>query len=175
MRRLFVFTMLFACTVNASAQQASIQPRAQEIADAFAKFKHVVKEKHGLPFEKYKDLRSAPVARHEVASYSGIYEVPELGYELSVRVGVDGNVQGAGHDARPFRLENARIEGALLTASKVYADGTTEPFEGAFLDRTSRSSPTEAGQTTFGLGVVLRAPVEHDGLTYQRLFYQLKP
>src|SRR5688572_33121558 len=71
-------------------------------------------------------------------------------------------------------LFRSRIEGALLSASKVYQDGTAEAFEGVFLKRTDRTSPTDAGVTTFGLGVVLRTPVEQNGLTHEKLFYQLK-
>src|SRR5688572_31638198 len=45
-------------------------------------------------------------------------------------------------------LFRSRIEGALLSASKVYQDGTAEAFEGVFLKRTDRTSPTDAGVTT---------------------------
>jgi Ca2+-binding RTX toxin-like protein len=87
-------------------------------------------------------------------------------------------VQASGHEkvpqARTFTLENVRIEGALLTASRVYQDGTTEAFEGVFLKRTDRTSPTDPGVTTFGLGVVIRTPFETNGLTYEKLFYRLK-
>jgi len=35
-----------------------------------------------------------------------------------------------------------------------------------------RNSPTDAGVTTFGLGVVLHTPLELNGVTYEKLFYQ---
>ena len=73
-----------------------------------------------------------------------------------------------------LRLENAKIEGALLTATKVYQDGRTEKFEGVFLNRTDRNSPTDKGVTMFGLGVLLNTPVQIDGNTYEKLFYQMK-
>ena len=65
-------------------------------------------------------------------------------------------------------------DGALLTATKVYSDGAREKFEGSFLNRTDRNSPTDPGVTIFGLGVVLTTPFEVNGLTYDKLFYQLK-
>ena len=113
--------------------------------------------------------------RQNFADYSGAYEVSELGYVINVRVGSDGRVQANGYDkTRAFTLENARIDGALLTAAKVYQDGATEKFEGVFLNRTDRNSPTDPGVTIFGLGVVLNTPFETNGLTYEKLFYGLK-
>ena len=41
-------------------------------------------------------------------------------------------------------------------------------------NRTDRNSPTDPGVTIFGLGVVLTTPFEVNGLTYDKLFYQLK-
>ena len=58
--------------------------------------------------------------------------------------------------------------------TKVYSDGAREKFEGSFLNRTDRNSPTDPGVTIFGLGVVLTTPFEVNGLTYDKLFYQLK-
>jgi hypothetical protein len=145
------------------------------LATAFNKHKQVTKEKHGVRMEKYKDVRSEPAVKQNIADYSGVYEVSELGYVLNIQAGNNGSVQASGNDkGRTFRLENARIEGALLTASKVYQDGTTEKFEGVFLNRTDRNSPTDPGVTIFGLGVVLNTPFETNGLTYEKLFYGLK-
>lgn len=175
MRTFVVIVLLIACGVTVIAQQVSRQTRAQELATTFNKFKHVAKEKHGVRMEKYKDVRSEPAVKQNIADYSGVYEVSDLGYVLNLEVGSNGSVQANGNDkGRTFRLENARIEGALLTASKVYQDGTTEKFEGVFLNRTDRNSPTDTGVTTFGLGVVLNTPFESNGLTYEKLFYGLK-
>lgn len=174
MRTFGVIVLLIASGVSAIAQQVS-QTRAQELATAFNKFKHVAKEKHGVRMEKYKDVRSEPAIKQNIADYSGVYEVSELGYVLNIQAGTNGSVQASGSDkGRTFRLENARIEGALLTAAKVYQDGTTEKFEGVFLNRTDRNSPTDSGVTIFGLGVVLNTPFESNGLTYEKLFYSLK-
>ena len=175
MRTFVVIVLLIVCAVSAVSQQLSSQARAQELATAFDKNKHVVKEKYGVRREKYKDVRSEPAVKQNIGEYSGVYEVSELGYVLNVQVGSAGRVQANGSDkGRTFTLENARIDGALLTASKVYQDGATEKFEGVFLNRTDRNSPTDPGVTIFGLGVVLNTPFEINGLTYQKLFYGLK-
>ncbi|HKP81157.1 MAG TPA: hypothetical protein VJT69_04020 [Pyrinomonadaceae bacterium] len=172
MRTIVVIVLLMACGV---AQQISAQTRAQELATAFNKHKQVTKEKHGVRMEKYKDVRSEPAVKQNLADYSGAYEVSELGYVINIQAGSNGSVQAVGNEkGHTFRLENARIDGALLTASKVYQDGTTEKFEGVFLNRTDRNSPTDQGVTMFGLGVVLSTPFETNGLTYEKLFYTLK-
>lgn len=175
MRTFVVIVLLIACGVGAVAQQISAQTRAQELATAFNKQKHVVKEKYGVRREKYKDVRSEPAVKQNIADYSGVYEVSELGYMIKIQAGSNGSVQAVGNEkGRTFRLENARIDGALLTGSKVYQDGTTEKFEGVFLNRTDRNSPTDPGVTIFGLGVVLKTPFETNGLAYEKLFYGLK-
>ena len=175
MRTFVAIVLLMACGVGVVAQQISAQTRAQELATAFNKHKQVTKEKHGVRMEKYKDVRSEPAVKQNIADYSGAYEVSELGYVLNIQVGRDGTVQAVGNDkGHTFRLENAKIDGTLLTASKVYQDGATEKFEGVFLNRTDRNSPTDPGVTIFGLGVVLNMPFETNGNTYEKLFYGLK-
>ena len=175
MRTLVVMGLLVGSCVGTFAQQPS--QKAQALAATFNKHKNVVKEKHGVRMEKYKDVRAEPVVKQNVTDYNGVYEVGDLGFLINLQVANDGRVQGNGFEqgrSRAFRLENARIEGALLTASKVYQDGTTDRFEGVFLNRTERNSPTAPALATFGLGVVLSSPVEISGITYQRMFYQLK-
>lgn len=175
--RTLIVTLLAACSLTASRQLFS-QARAQAIAAAFTKHKSVAKESHGVRREKYKDVRSEPVVKQNISDYSGVYEVAELSYVLRIQVGADGRVHANGHDggegSRSFELQDARIEGALLTGTKVYPDASTERFEGVFMMRTERNSPTDTGHTTFGLGVLLRSPIERGGMTYDKLFYQLK-
>jgi hypothetical protein len=173
MRTCIVIALFVACAVSAFSQQLSSQARAQAVAEAFSKNKHVVKEKFGVRVEKYKDVKSEPLVKQNIGDYSGAYQEPSLGFVISVQVGSDGRVQANGNEnGRVFKLENAKIEGAVLTASKVYKDGTTEKFEGVFLKRTDRNRPTDPGVTIFGLGVMLNAPVELNGNTYDKLFYQ---
>jgi len=178
MRTVALVTLLAAFPAIAAPQQVSSpsQSRAQQLAAAFTKQKHVVAEKRGVRKEKYKDIRSDPVVKQDVTEYSGVYQVVDLGDVIDLRIGSDGRIQADGHDSdqpsRTFVLENAKITGAVLTAIKVYRDGKTEPFEGVFMTRTERNSPTDPGIATFGLGVVLATPREFAGNTYERLFYQ---
>ena len=175
MRICIVIALFVACAVNAFSQQLSSHARAQAIAEAFTKNKHKIKEKYRDRVEKYKDVKSEPAVKQNIGDYSGTYEVLSLGFVISIQARSDGRLDANGNEnGRVFKLENARVEGALLTASKVYKDGTTEKFEGVFLKRTDRNSPTDAGVTTFGLGVILDTPIEQDGLTYDKLFYELK-
>lgn len=175
MRTFVVIVLSLACAASIVSQQLSSQAKEREVAAAFTKNKHAVKEKFGVRVEKYKDVRSEPAVKSNISDYSGMYEVPELGYAISVRVGSDGRIQASGSEkSRAFTLENAKVEGALLTATKVYSDGAREKFEGVFLNRTDRNSQTDPGVTIFGLGVVLTTPFEANGNTYDKLFYRLK-
>jgi len=178
MRTPATITFLLLCCATIPSKHLSSQSRAEQIATSFTKFKHAVKEKHGVRVEKYKDIRSEPTVRQNLIEYSGVYEVADLGYTLSVRVENDGTARANGADGGPesrsFELKNAKIAGAVLTGTKVYSDGTIERFEGAFLTRTERDSPTDPGIVRYGLGVVLATPVEHGGITYEQLFYLLR-
>ena len=175
MRTCLVLAFVMVCAVNAVSQQLSSQARAQAVAEAFTKHKESVKEKYGVRKEKYKDVRSEPLVKSNIRDYSGTYEVSGFGYDMTIEVGADGRIQANGHEnGRSFRLENARIEGALLTALKVYENSPSEKFEGVFLKRTDRESPTDPGVVTFGLGVVLSTPIQVHSNTFDRLFYQLK-
>ena len=176
MRTLALVTLLVACPAIA-APQSSAQSRAQQVAAAFSKRKHVVVEKHGVRRDKYKDVRSEPVVNQDITAYSGVY-VTDLGDSIDLTIASDGRIQATGHDSEQstqgFVLENARIDGAVLIATKRYRDGASEPFEGVFINRTERNAPSDPGMTMFGLGVVLATPRQVDGNTYDKLFYQLQ-
>jgi hypothetical protein len=144
---------------------------------------HKVKEAFGLRVEKYREIRSEPAFKKDLREYAGAYEVPDRGYSLTLRIGEDGRIRGAGSEqsgqagqaVRRFTLGNARIQGALLTATKMYDDGATETLEGVFITRTERNRPTDPGRSRFGLGV-LGAPVTVAGAARRdKLFYQFQP
>jgi hypothetical protein len=171
------------CAGIASSQQpraASSELRTQAIVASFNKSKHVVKEKRGVRKEKYLDVRSAPAVKQNPADYSGAYEA-DPGFFLRLRVDGSGLVEGTGSDplngepavSRSFTLRNGRISGALITATKVYANGSSEPFEGVFINKTVFESPTDPGVTAFGLGVVGKG-LQFNGLSLDKIFYQLK-
>ena len=172
MRTFLLVTLLVVSCANAAAQQESTETRAREIATSFNKVKHAVKEKNGVTTEKYKEVYSESVVKPNVTDYSGTYSALDLPYVIAIQVASDGRVQGSGtENGRPFRFDNARIDGALLTATKIYHDGGVEKFEGAFITLAVRNSPTDPGVTSFGLGVAFHAPIEVDGTTYEKLFY----
>ena len=162
-----------------SARSSDVETRTREIAAAFTKNKHVVKEKRGVRHEKYKKVESAAVVRSNPSTLSGTYEVDETGSTLTLRISPDGRVTGSGTEiiaegiARAFTLSNGRLAGALLTGTKVFARNHSERFEGAFINRTSYESPTAKGFTQLGLGVLI-SPVQMHGQTWEKLFYRLK-
>jgi hypothetical protein len=170
---------------SAPAQQAlasaSPQTRTQAIAASFSKSKHVIKEKRGVRMEKYKRVESEPVVEPNPQDYSGTYEVPDMGFAIQLRVARDGSVEGIGYEPvspdlsvrRSFTLRNGKIDGALLTATQVYANGTQNGFEGAFMNRTAFDSPADKGFTVFGLGVIGKE-ITVGGNTINRFFYELK-
>ena len=179
--------VILASTVGAalaSSQQPAIarsELRAQAIVASFNKSKHVVKEKRGVRKEKYLDVRSAPALKANPADYSGAYEAADARFSLKLRADASGRVEGTGYDplnddaavSRSFTLRNGRVSGALLTATKVYGDGSSAPLEGVFINKTVFESPTDKGVTTFGLGVVGKQ-FQIDGYTIDKLFYELK-
>lgn len=182
---LTLFISFWLVPVTAISQesntQRSTQSRTREIVASFNKTKHKVVEVYGIKKEKYKRVVSEPSIKQNIRDYSGIYEVSEMGYLINIQVESDGKLNATGSEPtngdtshmRSFRLEGARISEALLTATKVYADGATEKFEGAFINRTDYISPMDKGTKTFGLGVVSNS-FEFRGVTFDKLFYQLK-
>lgn len=173
---------LLVAASSPAQSQASVQSasgRAQVIAARFSKSKHVVKNRRGVRAEKYLDVRSTPAVKANPVGYSGTYEVHDLGFALTLRVDPNGFVEGTGHEPvdhenaimRSFTLADARIRGALLTGTRVYADGARESFEGAFINKTTSTRPTDTGTAEFGLGVIGK-PFRAFGVTFERLFYQ---
>jgi len=172
-------------SADALAQRApasrAVAQRTEAIVASFNKSKHAVKERHGVRVEKYKEIRSEPVIKSDARDYSGSYEAADLGFSLEIRVDANGNVVATGFDRldadasvwRKVTLGNARIEGALLTGTKVYQSGATEPFEGVFIKKTSFDGPTDKGVTTFGLGVIGNG-IRVAGVTLDKVFYQRK-
>jgi hypothetical protein len=173
--------LVFVGAAVASAQVAAptgAQARSQAIAASFSKFKDISKEKHGVTKAKYLKIESQPVVKANPEDYSGTYEVSDLGFALRLRVDRSGRVEGTGYEPildpavrRTFTLRDGKIEGALITATKVYANGESERLEGVFIDRTTFESRTDKGLTRFGLGVIGK-PVEVSGLTLDKLFFE---
>jgi hypothetical protein len=171
MRPLAIALSLALAFVMTAAPQ-----RATEIADSFSKTKYKHKNKRGVNVSLYVEVRAVPVVK-PMAAYAGRYEA-DFGYVLTLNVGADGTLTGNGSDRGAFTLRNARVQDAVLTATKVYANGVTEPLSGAFLTRTVREGTApdrvRSESSAFGLGVV-DLDVDLPGFTHvQRLFYERK-
>src|SRR3954453_10965652 len=144
-----------------------------EMLARFNKVKHKSKHRDGAVMESYVNVHS------ELApSRSGSYAATDFGRTLTLEVHADGMVTGRGaEDGRTFDLRGGRVDGSHLTAMKRFADGTTEPLEGIFINRRRIEGRT-AGQIpsdhpTFGLGVP-SVNFTFGGSTFDRLFYERK-
>jgi hypothetical protein len=162
--RTAIVLLVLSLTLTASGQD-----RTREIVAMFSKTKNVQKQKRGFTKSVFVERHGEPVVP---AGDSGTYEAE--GLELSLRITRNG---GHGVDQRgAFTLRDVRLEGALLTATKVYAGGRTARLEGVFMDLVTRAGKTPADATTtrtFGLGVVLDEPYVIDGGTrLERVFYE---
>ena len=144
--------------IFAAAAPAAAQSRAHQIAAEFTKSKNATKIKHGVSHHKFKQVVSEPW-RASMREYAGRYV--SLGDEsyLDVAVDMNGAVTARGRDEEMYQVRNARIDDAVLYGTKVYRDGRTEPFEGGFLKRSARSAPDDALTVSYGIGVLVAAPM----------------
>jgi hypothetical protein len=137
------------------------------------KVKEKSKNRHGVVMQRYVNVHS------ELApSRSGSYEATDLGRTLTLEVHAGGIVTGRGaEDGRTFEVRDGRVDGSHLTAQKRFADGTTEPLEGIFINqrriegRTAKDITSD--RTAFGLGVT-SVDFTFGGTTVDRLFYERK-
>jgi hypothetical protein len=166
MRRILLALSLLAAV-------SSYALTVDEMLARFNKVKHKSKNRRGVAMEMYVNVRS------ELApSRSGSYEATGFRRSLTLEVHADGTVTGRGvDDGRTFELRGGRVDGSHLTATKSFADGTSEPLEGIFINRRriDGRTPSEitSDQTTFGLGVT-SVYFTFDGSTFDRLFYERK-
>jgi hypothetical protein len=163
MRTLTALFLLTALTLSGS------ESRMDEILAMFTKSKHVHKQKRGVTKSIFLERHGEPVAAGDV---SGVYEVD--GADLTLRLTQSG---GEGTDRRgAFTLRDVRRDGALLTATKVYANGRTAKLEGVFMDLVTRAGKTAEDATTTrvrGFGAVLDEPYAFSGGVYmERVFYE---
>jgi hypothetical protein len=144
-----------------------------EMLAQFNKVKQKSKHRHGVVVERYINVQSE-LAR----SRSGRYEATGVERTLTLEVHADGTVTGRGaEEGRTFELRDGRVDGSLLTATKRFADGATEPLEGIFISRRRMEGRTAreitSDHTTFGLGVT-SVNFTFGGSTFDRLFYERK-
>lgn len=160
-----------------SAQGASDQ--AQTMASALDKTKYKKKQKRNISVEVYVDVRNVPAVKN-AAAYTGFYDSDN--YTLNLKVAADGTATGTGRDpdangewaqTNGFTLQNARVNGAVLTGTKVYENGKSEAFEAVFVNRTvsTGKNPNSINDrdVDFGLGFV-----REYGQTTSRVFMELE-
>jgi hypothetical protein len=175
-----IILALFSGTVfGQNAQQ-----KTQELIAALGKTKHKKKEKKGFTTESYASITNEAVVKNNIREYAGVYESSGSDYRLELRISGDGRIEGNGYDSlfdnsqrRNFTLRNARIEAALLTATKVYADGRTQPFEAVFNNQTraegKNPSQINSRETKYGLGFIYAYQDSRLDLT-SRVFLEFK-
>ena len=178
-----VFALCVGLSNNAFAQDA--ERKTQDLIAALGKTKYKKKEKKNFSFELYIDIKSEAVVKNDIRDYAGVYQSPYTDYRIELRVSADGKVEGSGHDSglddsqkQNFTLKDARIDGALLTATKVFADGRTEKLEAVFNNRTvvEGKNPNEirSRETKYGLGFIDSFGTT-DGSITNRVFLEFKP
>lgn len=183
MSRKFILVVAFILCIGFGSEiyAQNAQQKTQDLIAALGKTKHKKKEKKNFSFERYIDIKSEAVVKNNPAEYTGIYESPDAGFRLELRVSSDGRAEGSGFDTnflnsekQSFTLRDARIEGALLTATKVYAGGATEKLEAVFNNRTivegKNPNEIESRETKYGLGfIIIREDYNN------RVFLESKP
>lgn len=152
--------------------------KAREMVAALDKNKYKKKEKKGFTVEVYVDVKNDAVVKKEVGEYSGVYEDGNSGSKLTLKVASDGSSEGVGFDDGDagklnYTLKNARIDGGVLTATKVFANGETKKLEAVFVNRTVSSGKNAASitsrETSYGLGYL-----ERYGDSQSRYFLEFK-
>ena len=163
-------TMIAVCLLSLGiagslhAQDAS--KRTQELVAALDKTKFKSKEKKGIKVEVYVDIKNEAVVKTDPSEYTGLY-ADDVGLDrLEIRVASDGRVEGGGVESvmeqKPLKytLQDGRIDGALLSATRVFADGRSERFEAVFVNETTKSgtnpSNIDEEHKMFGMGYVHR-------------------
>jgi hypothetical protein len=150
------FTAVGVCAQDAGHRQ-------RELVAALDKTKYKKKEKANVSIEVYVNIKNEAAVR-DPFEYGGNYEGEEGQYRLTLNVERGGAASGSGYDTingerrASFNLRDARIDGALLTATKVYENGETQRFEAVFVNRTVANGKNENAidtrDTRFGLGFI---------------------
>jgi len=182
MSRVFILIVFLVLSIGLSntifAQDA--EQKTRDLIAALGKTKHKKKEKKNVSFELYIDIKSEAVVKNNVRDYSGVYESSSADNRIELRFSADGTVEGNGYDfdfnssqKQNFTLKDARIEGALLTATKVFANGETKKLEAVFNNRTviEGKNPNEINsrETKYGLGFI-----DSWGTITNRVFLELE-
>ena len=182
MFKLLIVISLLICVVFVGemfAQDAA--QKTKDLVAALDKTKYKKKEKKNISNEVFVDIKNEAVSKADPTEYSGRYEAD--GYHLQLNVAKDGSLSGSGFDSFGndgrtvnFQLKNAHVQGALLTGIKVYDNGTEQPFEAVFVNRTARSgsNPNSINDesTEFGIGFIQSNGANADSAWINRVFLQ---
>ena len=117
---------------------------------------------------KKKEKRFEPVAKQDARGYAGRYVGVEDSYWLDVRADDAGRLAATlFEEGRAVALRDLRLDGARLSATKVYDDGRTAPFAALFANRVLNGAKT--------FGVMVDGPVKvAENVIVSRIFYLLR-
>jgi ketosteroid isomerase-like protein len=117
---------------------------------------------------KVKSKSFEPSARATLKEYQGTYTGIDGSYFIEIVALADGKLLIKSFEGdRVATLQDIRIEGPAIYATKVYADGETGTFQGVFANRNRN------GQRAFGI-IVDGLQMNFEGLLLESLFYRLK-
>ncbi|HUP90463.1 MAG TPA: hypothetical protein VM100_13985 [Longimicrobiales bacterium] len=135
--------------VLASAAPASAQSPAERLAAEFTRKSSHSHSANGHTTQEYNEVVSDPW-RATARDYAGHYRTSgDEGWTLDV----DADLNGSGNDADgSYVLRDARLDDAVLIATKVYRGGKTERLEAVFLKRKKRIDPTDPYKSGLGIG-----------------------
>lgn len=164
-RSLILVAVVFCIFCVGTVCAQDVNQRTHSLVAALDKTKYKKKEKGLVKVEVYVDVKNSAAIRNP-ADYSGVYE--SSGYRLDLHVDASGAAAGSGYDSLDrddaranFTLRDARVQGALLIATKVFDNGETQNFEAVFVNRTvaAGTSPDNITdrQSDFGLGFIQNA------------------
>ena len=166
------------CVVRA---QESRGGRAENLAAALDKTKYKKKEKRDITIEIYIDIKNTPAVLASPAEYSGRYICETGESRIDITAAGDGSFTATGEDANDlggnehgkFTIRDGRIDGAVLTGTRVFDSGQRQPFEAVFVNRTIRNGKNADEIATvnesFGLGYIVT-----NGDSRNRVFMEKK-
>lgn len=115
---------------------------------------------------KKKEKRFEPVVKQQPEEYAGQY-IGMQDYYLEGAAVTGGQLAIVSHEGgRRATLQNINLDGARLTATRVYPDGTTKDFAATFVNRVLD------GDIRFGI-MVENLEVKFEDLLFNNIFYRL--
>ena len=158
--------MLGVLGAYAVAAQEAKSVRAESLAAALDKTKYKKKEKRDFMIEIYIDIKNTPAVLANAADYSGTYVCESGESRIALTVANDGSFTASGEDAidmygnehGKFTISDGRINGAVVSGTRVFDNGERQSFEAVFVNRTIKNGKNAGDitstETSFGLGYV---------------------